>query len=470
MLEQPKKKKPRIAPLSKKWFISPIIIGLLICFSLVIGGTGGNLYQKQKSKNGSSLILGEEKNIYLSFTKEIYDKIKTNYWKKISDEELANLFLLAVERLTGQIQNPKEKSQEVVLKTIRDILKQIENEEEQKSFIIQLNDLVLNNLEPFGRSHLYSQEDEKLLSQKVQNITDQDHYQTLGLDKKASSQEIEKAYQELTSQLNQQRDNPQVQEKLSQVDRAYQTLKDENARLLYKNSGIEPTISSNLPSPSILYLHLTKFSPTTFDELQQTAEKFREQPELDTLILDLRENIGGAIDSLPYLLGPFIGYDQYAYQFLHQGEKADYKTKTGWLPGLVQYKKVVILINENTQSSAEIMASVLKKYNVGVLVGTTTRGWGTIEKVFGLDNQISQNETYSVFLAHSLTLREDGQPIESLGIEPHIFTSKASWPQELYSYLPDSNLIDIVSRFVIEPKGSPKLPANEPSSAPSPEG
>lgn len=469
MLEQPQKKKPRIAPLPKKWFVSPIIIGLLICLSLAIGGTGGYFYQKQKSKANSNLVLGEEKNIYLAFTEEVYNKIKDHYWKKISDEELANLFLLAIERLTGQIQNPKEKNCQTVLKTVQDILKQIDNEEEQRNFTVQLNDLVLSNLEPFGRSRLYRQEDEKLLSQTVQNITDQDHYQTLGLDKNASTQEIDKAYQELTSQLNQQQDDPQAQEKLSQANRAYQVLKDENTRLLYQTSGIEPTILASLAGPSALYLHLAKFSPTTFNELQQTTEKFHDQPELNTLILDLRDNVGGAIDVLPYLLGPFIGHDQYAYQFLHQEEKIDYKTKTGWLPSLVQYKKVIILINENTQSSAEVMASVLKKYHVGVLVGTTTRGWGTVEKVFKLDNQINPSETYSIFLAHSLTLREDGQPIEGLGIEPDVFTSKDSWPEELYAYLPDPNLINIVAELIADLKNSPEPPVSEPSELPQKE-
>ncbi len=455
MLEQPKKKKPRVAPLVKKWFVSPIIIGLLIGLSLIIGGIGGYFYQSQAAKTSDSTVLGEEKNIYLSFTGEIYDKIKANYWKKISDEELSNLFLLAAERLTGQIQNPKEKNRETSLKIIQNILKQINNEEEQKNFIVQLNNLVLNNLEPFGRSQLYNQEDEQLLSNVVQNVTDQDHYQTLKVNENASTQEIEKAHQELTRKLNQQQDNPQAQEKLAQVNQAYQVLKDENTRLLYNASGIEPTISYNLVGNSILYLHLTKFSPTTFDELQQATEKFRGRPGLDTLIVDLRDNIGGAIDSLPYFLGPFIGQDQYAYQFFHQGEKIDYKTKTGWLPGLVQYKKVIVLINENTQSSAEVMASVLKRYNVGILLGTATRGWGTVEKIFKLDNQIGQDKTYSIFLAHSLTLKEDGQPIEGLGIEPRIFISEASWRQELYSYLPDQNIINTVAQVVTEQKDSP---------------
>jgi len=57
------------------------------------------------------------------------------------------------------------------------------------------------------------------------------------------------------------------------------------------------------------------------------------------------------------------------------------------MPGLIRYKRMVVLINNQTQSTAELMAAVIKKYNVGVVVGTPSKGWGTIEKVFPLTNK-----------------------------------------------------------------------------------
>ena len=79
------------------------------------------------------------------------------------------------------------------------------------------------------------------------------------------------------------------------------------------------------------------------------------------------------------------------------------------------------------------MASVLKKYNVGVLVGTKTRGWGTVEKVFEIKNQLDKSEKYSIFLVHSLTLREDGNPIEGKGVDPEIDITNKNWPDQLYA-------------------------------------
>jgi len=115
---------------------------------------------------------------------------------------------------------------------------------------------------------------------------------------------------------------------------------------------------------------------------------------------------------------------------------------------LVRYKKVVILINENTQSSAEVMAAVLKKYNVGAVVGTHTKGWGTVEKVYPMDNQIDTNQKFSLFLVSYVTLREDNQPIEGRGVDPMIDTTSKDWQKELLTMFGDSGLVKVVEEII----------------------
>jgi len=255
----------------------------------------------------------------------------------------------------------------------------------------------------------------------VENIHPEiNQYQVLDLKKGATQKEIEQAYRQ--------------KKKTAEVKKAYRILADPASRKLYDAGGVEPTIDYKLIRPEIFYIHLKKLSPTSLGELKRAAKKVNNQKGPDTLILDLRDNAGGSIDLLPYLLGPFIGPDQYAYQFFHQGEKIDFKTKTGWLTSLVRYKKVVILVNKNTQSSAEVMAASLKKYHLGVLIGTTTKGWGTVERVFPIKHQIDPAQKQAVFLVHSLTLREDGQPIEGQGVEPDINIKQADWKKQLYAY------------------------------------
>lgn len=377
--------------------------------------------------------LGGPKDVYLAFTNEVWDTIQTNYWEKISDDQLANLFIAATEKIFAKPQVLEKKDRQAVTALIAQTLKTMPAPDQKKEYVTTMADLVLANLQPFGRSRLYTQKEEKTLSNNVNNISGVDQYGVLGIPKGASEAAIQKAYEEKSEQLK-KTETPEAKQQLAELDKAQQTLADQNSRQLYDTAGVETTVEYQSLNQDIFYLHILRFSPTTLDDLTRAAEKSGANPQASTLILDLRDNIGGAIDGLPWFLGPFIGPDQSAYQFYHQGEKTDFKTNGGWLAPLVKFKKVVILVNENSQSTAEVMAATLKKYNVGVLVGKKTKGWGTVEKVFPLASQLDQSEKYSIFLVHSLALREDGQPIEGRGVEPVIDISKQDWEKEFYNY------------------------------------
>jgi hypothetical protein len=323
-----------------------------------------------------------EKNIYIKFLSEIYEQVQENYWDEISDEQLSQLFKDGIESITKKPQTLKSNDKQGLILLLEEILQNLK-EEEKKEFTIKLADLTLESLRPFGRSKLYDVKGVEDLKNMVENI------------------------------------DPETKR-------------------------VEPTVFSKLIDSNIFYVHIKKFSPHTFDEFKMIADEVDNIEGLDSLILDLRDNIGGSIDLLPYFLGPFIGNNQYAYEWFRRGEYIPFKTKLGWLPSLVRYKKVVILINSNTQSTAEVVAATLKKYNVGVVVGTRTRGWGTVEKILPLDQQIDTEKNYSIFLVHSLTIRDDGQLIEGNGVEPVISINNPDWEKQLFSYFHYNKLIQAV--------------------------
>jgi hypothetical protein len=392
-------------------------IKVVIIFVVIFAIAGGGWYWK--------IRVVENKDKYELFAGEVWETIKTNYWEKVEDKDLAKLFLLATKRAAEReditLISEDKKGVEILIKSIED-----------KSKVPLVMDMVLANLAPFERSRLYSIKEQKSLANNVNNVNPgSDYFSQLGVDKNATDEEVEKVYAKVT--------------KTPEIEQAYKVLKDEDSRKMYQVSGVEPTIDYRLIGESVFYMHLTKFSPTSLEEFARVTEKVDDRgPELNSLILDLRGNIGGAIDGLPYFLGPFIGIDSYAYQFYQQGEKKDFKTLIGWMNSLVRYKKVVILIDENSQSTAEVMAATLKKYNVGVVMGTTTKGWGTVERVFELKNQISDTEKYSLFLVHHITLREDGQPIEGRGVDPMISIKDPNWKKELLARFGSSELVRAV--------------------------
>lgn len=371
---------------------------------------------------------------YTAFLEETYDTIQTNYWQKIEDQALINLYLNAARIVTKQPQLVSAKDKKDLFNQLGKIIK-------DETTAATIADAILANLPPAGKSRLYTQKLAADLANTVANVNPEvNHYQELNLPQDASPDQIAAAYQTKSATATAQQKQ--------KLDTAYQALKDTTTRKIYDQTGADPTLPYQILTDKIYYIAIQKFSPTTIQELTAAVNASNQYPNLNTLILDLQDNIGGAIDGLPYFLGPFIGEDQYAYQFLQQGEKEDFKTKTGWLPELVKFKKVVVLINDQTQSSAEVMASVLKKYHVGVLVGTTTKGWGTVEKVFSLEHQLNDKQTYSVFLVHHLTLREDGQPIEGQGVNPDVDINQSNWRQQLNAYFNSPELIMAIDNLV----------------------
>lgn len=420
---------------------------LIIVFIAAIGVGAFFFYFKNSLfKHGSATAQQQISNPYIAFLSEVYEKIKINYWDKISDDDLSKLFKLGVEKLMNAPQNLKTNDEAGIQNMIADILKTMDDGK-KKDFSGQLADVVLANLKPFGRSRLYTTEQKQALGNEVSNINpEKDLYATLGITKGASQKEVDKAFNKESATLKNDK-TANGKKKLEELTYAHDVLNDSGNKQKYDNGGIEPIVFAKIAGAGVYYMHVTRISPTTIDEFQKVADAANNKSGLNSLILDLRGNIGGAVDVMPYFLGAFIGQGQYAYDLFQQGNYTPYKTLTGWLPSLARYKRVVVLIDGQTQSSAELMAATLKKYNVGVLIGEHTKGWGTIEKVFDIEHQIDPNQKLSALLVHHITLRDDGQPIESRGVDPTIDMNDKKWQNKLLEYFNSQELVRAVKEM-----------------------
>ncbi|PIR41546.1 MAG: hypothetical protein COV31_00350 [Candidatus Yanofskybacteria bacterium CG10_big_fil_rev_8_21_14_0_10_46_23] len=399
-----------------------IIAGLAVAFLLTTARPAATSYNQPQE----------------AFIAELYDLIQEKYWDTADDARLTDLFQRALEKTFETQISLQTNDKAGLISALPEILGEAPDEATLKKLALAA-DITLTNLEPFGRSRLFSQKQQQELSDRVRNVDPQiDLFSEIGVPKEASEEEIATAYNQKIAELQAEPATEATEQKLALLSRAFETLGDETSRKQYTETGAEATVVGKYLAPEVFYLKIKQFSPETFNEFIRVANASAEDGSGDAIIIDLRGNIGGAVDTLPYFLGPFIGNNQYAYDFFHQGEYTPYKTKVGWLESLVPFKKVAILIDSQSQSSAEIMAATLKKYNVGTLIGTTTRGWGTIEQVFPLEHQISPTETYSAFLVHSLTLRNDNQPIEGRGVDPTIDINNPAWTKELAVYFGES--------------------------------
>jgi C-terminal processing protease CtpA/Prc len=135
------------------------------------------------------------------------------------------------------------------------------------------------------------------------------------------------------------------------------------------------------------------------------------------------------------VLGDFLGQTQNAFYFYHQDNFTPYPALSNALPQISRFKKTVILTDDGVQSSTEVMVASLKRLKFGLVVGSKTKGWGSVERVFNLQNQIDDNQIYSVFLVHTLTLADDNQPIEGRGVLPDVDVTDKDWQNKLAASL-----------------------------------
>ena len=131
--------------------------------------------------------------------------------------------------------------------------------------------------------------------------------------------------------------------------------------------------------PGVGYIHLTQFQETTAQEVNDAIDSF---PNLKGLVLDLRGNPGGllsqAVEVCDHLLakGQTI-VSQRGRAYPDQNYTATHGNGGKTFP-------IVVLVNRNTASAAEIVSGALQDHDRALIVGETTFGKGLVQTVYNL--------------------------------------------------------------------------------------
>lgn len=317
--------------------------------------------------------------------------------------------------------------------------------EAKKNIALNTVIVTLYNLQPVGRNGILSTQQETALRQNVANIdTSKDLYQNLGLEKGATPEEVTKAYEKKDSELKAST-TPEAKAKREEIAYVKNVLTNPQSKTLYDNNGVEPTIFTHKIGDT-LYLYISKISPTTFGEFALAIDGASTSPKLNSMILDVRGNVGGSLDFLQNFLGIFVGPNQYAFDLFHQGDYQVQRTVQPKYPLLARYKEIAIITDNMTQSTAELTAATFKRLHLAKTVGTNTRGWGTVENTYPLTTVIDPNVKYTLLLVNSITLRDDNQSIEGLGVDPDVKTTDGAWKNNLSSAFHTQSLIDALKQ------------------------
>ena len=158
-----------------------------------------------------------------------------------------------------------------------------------------------------------------------------------------------------------------------------------------------PTVDKTFVlAPGIGYIHFTGFEQKTAQELADAVTRLGGS-EVKGLLLDLRDNHGGMVDSAIGVAGLFLKPDQLVLTVRGraQPEKsyrtvarsaADPQNHAGSPPSRFGFP-LIVLVNENTASAAEVVASALQEHDRALIVGEPTFGKGVVQSVMGLSEK-----------------------------------------------------------------------------------
>lgn len=175
---------------------------------------------------------------------------------------------------------------------------------------------------------------------------------------------------------------------------------------------VDSVKDAKLLSPSLTgdykigYVRITQFNEPTAQEL---AKRLDQMQGFQALVLDLRFNPGGLLSSAVDVCGQFLPPNQMVVYTEGRvpSQKQVYKTSEKGKPR--PYFPMAILINSKSASGAEIVAGALKDLKRAILVGETTFGKGSVQKVIQLpDGSALRLTTAKYFTPGKQTIHEHG--------------------------------------------------------------
>lgn len=136
-----------------------------------------------------------------------------------------------------------------------------------------------------------------------------------------------------------------------------------------------PLVTSKMLDNNIAYLQIIQFGDKTeADVKSHLRELLKNDP--DGLVLDLRNNPGGYLETAIGVTSQFISDGVIMYEVHGTGEEVTFTARAN---GLATDIPLVVLVNEGSASASEITAGAIQDRGRGKLVGATTFGKGTVQ-------------------------------------------------------------------------------------------
>lgn len=357
-----------------KFSIFEVVI--IIFISIVFGIIVGYVLTYTRSPLGSV-----KSNSKLSEIISTYNSIKDNYYKEIDDDTLVNA------AVSGMIGSLDDKYSNYMDSSTTDSF----NESVEGSFV------------GIGITIMYDGEYNKIIavddkgpSNKILKVDD--------LIVEVSGKDVRGIYGDDLKKLIRGKVGTTVKIKVLRNNK-YLTFS-------IKRTNIEiETVKSNffdVESKRIGYLDVDVISSNTYKQFNKNLKRL-ENKNIDSLIIELRDNPGGHLSQTKEILSMFFNKKTVLYQL----KDKDTKKKIYSSSNETRSYPIVILVNDGSASASEIITSCfMENYNNIKVVGTTTYGKGTVQQ----SHQLSTGTSIKYTVQEWLTSK--GKSINEKGIKP----------------------------------------------------
>lgn len=197
-------------------------------------------------------------------------------------------------------------------------------------------------------------------------------------------------------------------------DTAHMTLVREGEadyiKLEVKKSNVEvPSVAYEMLDNQVGYIAIYEFQGVTAQQYHAAFQDLESQG-MKKLVVDLRGNPGGLLDSVCDILNTMLPEGLIVYTEDKNGNREEYKSDGGTPISI----PMSVLVDGNSASAAEIFAGAVQDYQVGTLVGTTTYGKGIVQKIIPL----TDGSAVKLTIANYYTPK--GRNIHKKGITPDL--------------------------------------------------
>lgn len=195
------------------------------------------------------------------------------------------------------------------------------------------------------------------------------------------------------------------------------------------------SVKAEVVEPGYAWLRISQFQNQTLEDASEKLQAiYRQEPDLKGLVLDLRNDPGGLLDSAIGIAAMFLPENASVVSTDGQIEesKAIYKARPADylrharhdplkdLPAALKDVPLVVLVNEGSASASEIVAGALQDHGRAIIMGHPTFGKGSVQTVRPLGPDTALKITTALYYTPS------GRSIQAKGIEPDMLVDDSA--------------------------------------------